>query len=441
MKILKITTALLALSAVSAHAGGVSGGNADSDWTIYGWQNYSYEFVDTGDRDYQRINGNAANIGFSASIDTGFAGLSTTLQCEQFTFTNRLNGYPGNGWCNRNSKLGLKGAFGEIMVGQWLLPANEMVAQWVDPFYDAGADSHTSIMGNVGSSGWFFNGGFESSGAGTAGRQEAFGGSQAFNRRQNDLVQYFSPNINGFTFRIATTNGNEESQGDEVPVTDANGEEHKLDPRIWSTGIAYDTTLSSGDNVWGAVTYELHDEWAAVSADCSDSKDEVYRIAGRYIHNMDGGRFIKLAAMYEMLEYDWDDCAGGVQYSGTNGGGGHLSPNADGDVDLERDSWMVSGVFGFGNGFDVRGSYMDADEVESFGSDVDNSDATAFNLGLFYTMPAGTELRLTYSEINNKEQANYDFGINPVSFDGSGNGFYTMGRDLEMFALGLVQWF
>ena len=161
----------------------MGGGNADSNWTIYGWQNYSYESVDTGDREYHRINGNAANIGFSANIDTGFAGLQATFQCEQFTFTNRLNGYPGNGWCNRNSKLGLKGAFGKIMVGHWLLPANEMVAQWVDPFYDAGADSHTSIMGNVGNLGWLFNGGFESSDAGTVGRQEAFGGSQAFKRR------------------------------------------------------------------------------------------------------------------------------------------------------------------------------------------------------------------------------------------------------------------
>ena len=39
---------------------------------------------------------------------------------------------------------------GEIMFATWLLPYNEGVAQWVDPFYDAGADSHTSIMGSVG---------------------------------------------------------------------------------------------------------------------------------------------------------------------------------------------------------------------------------------------------------------------------------------------------
>ena len=46
---------------------------------------------------------------------------------------------------------------GEIMFATWLLPYNEGVAQWVDPFYDAGADSHTSIMGSVGANTIFYN--------------------------------------------------------------------------------------------------------------------------------------------------------------------------------------------------------------------------------------------------------------------------------------------
>ena len=422
MKILKLTTALLALSAISAHAGGVGGGNADSNWTIYGWQNYSIETVDNGARDTSRISGNAANIGFAATIDTGFAGLQATLQCEQFTFHNSLNGYPGNGWCNRNSKLGLKGSFGEIMVGQWLLPANEMVAQWVDPFYDAGADSHTSIMGNLGyGEGFFYNGGFQFNTL-----VPAFGGSQAFNRRQEEIIQYFSPNINGFNFRVATTNAHPTTPGDEVEVTSASGIV-ELDPRIWSTGVAYDTSLASGDSVWVALTYEKHEEWAAATHACSDSDDETIRIAGSYIHNMDGGRFIKLAAMYEMLEYEWDDCATTTGGMLTNLGDG------SGNIDSERDAWMVSGVFNFGNGFDVRGSYMNADEIENFGSDLNDSDAEAFNLGVYYTMPAGTELRLTYSEVNNEDAAQYDFGINT-----SGN---AVGEDAELWAIGLVQWF
>ena len=43
------TIFIFALILIShAHAGGVTGGNANSDWQIYGWQNWSYEFVEVG---------------------------------------------------------------------------------------------------------------------------------------------------------------------------------------------------------------------------------------------------------------------------------------------------------------------------------------------------------------------------------------------------------
>ena len=40
--------ALSLVAASAAHAGGVAGGNANSNWTIYGWQNWSLESVDNG---------------------------------------------------------------------------------------------------------------------------------------------------------------------------------------------------------------------------------------------------------------------------------------------------------------------------------------------------------------------------------------------------------
>lgn len=419
MKILKLTTALLALSAVSAHAGGVGGGNADSNWTIYGWQNWSYEFVDNDERKTQRINNNAANIGFSASLDTGASlgneDVKVNFQCEQFTFHNRFNG--ASDFCNRNSKISLSGSFGEVMFGQWLLPYNEMVAQWVDPFYDAGADSHTSIMGNIGYSGAnFYNG-------------SGFGDNNSFNRRQEEIVQYFSPNFNGLSFRLATTNHHRGAEGagnggSDVDVISSTGESN-LDPRIWSMGAAYEQSLASGDSVWFAVTHERHDEWSAVDNECSDSDDQGYRIAGRYIHNIHNGGFVRVSAMWERLEYDLSDCNVLSDFDDT------------GSYEIERDAWMLSGVVNFGNGFDVRASYMNADELEIdsdlYNGDFDNSDADAFNLGVFYTLPAGTEFRATYSEVNNSQNSNYDVGIN-------GTGVAT-GDDVSIWAVGIVQWF
>ena len=48
-------------------------------------------------------------------------------------------------------------------------------------------------------------------------------------------------------------------------------------------------------------------------------------------------------------------------------------------------------------------------------------------------MPAGTELRLTYSDVSNDSGATYDYGI-------GGAGVVT-GGDVSHVGLGIVQWF
>jgi hypothetical protein len=48
-------------------------------------------------------------------------------------------------------------------------------------------------------------------------------------------------------------------------------------------------------------------------------------------------------------------------------------------------------------------------------------------------MPAGTELRLTYSEVDNEDNANYAFAISGV---GAGTG-----NKAKMYGIGMVQWF
>ena len=86
--------------------------------------------------------------------------------------------------------------------------------------------------------------------------------------------------------------------------------------------------------------------------------------------------------MWETLEYDWEGCV-----SAPSAMSAVMTGN---DVDVERDAFMVSAKQTFGNGFDMRFSYMDADELEVSGSDLNDSDAKAYNIGMFYTMPAGT---------------------------------------------------
>ena len=270
-------------------------------WNIYGWQNHSWEFVDENfgaDRSYDRIQSNAGNIGFAASVPTGMNDISVNVRCEQFTYFNHFAG--GTGWCNRNSKIGLSHPqMGEIMFATWLLPYNEGVAQWVDPFYDAGADSHTSIMGSVGAHTIFYNTGDFDFQASASGPTTGFSGAEfnyagagydtGFNRRQENIIQYWSPNWNGFVFRFAWTAGNRDDTGN-------------LDPVIRSSSLAY-----TNGPFWGAVTWQDHEDWTAVSVGQMDSSDaESIRVAGRYIMDMGDGVSVQISAMWEDLEYEFN---------------------------------------------------------------------------------------------------------------------------------------
>ena len=265
-------------------------------WNIYGWQNHSWEFVDIdGGASFDRIQSNAGNIGFAASVPTGMNDISVNVRCEQFTYFNHFAG--GTGWCNRNSKIGLSHPqMGEIMFATWLLPYNEGVAQWVDPFYDAGADSHTSIMGSVGATTIFYNTGDFNAQGDVIGNFE-FQYSDAnydmgFNRRQENIIQYWSPNWNGFVFRFAWTAG----------IRDESGPDGNLDPVIRSSSLAY-----TNGPFWGAVTWQDHEDWTAASVGQMHSSDaESVRVAARYIMDMGDGMSVQISAMWEDLEYEFN---------------------------------------------------------------------------------------------------------------------------------------
>ena len=57
-----------------------------------------------------------------------------------------------------------------------------------------------------------------------------------------------------------------------------------------------------------AVTWQDHEDWTAISVGEMGSSDaESIRVAGRYIHDMGDGVSIQVSAMWEDLEYEFND--------------------------------------------------------------------------------------------------------------------------------------
>ncbi|MCY3852660.1 MAG: hypothetical protein OXG03_03665, partial [Gammaproteobacteria bacterium] len=66
--------------------------------------------------------------------------------------------------------------------------------------------------------------------------------------------------------------------------------------------------------------------------------------------------------------------------------------------------------------------------------DWEETAADAWTVGMFYTMPGGTGLRLTYSEVNSDDNVGYGQSI-------PGTGVGKPGNEIEMFAVGTVHRF
>ena len=388
------------------------------------------------------MEGEAANLGFAASIDTGVSVAGTPVkanfQCEQFTFFNRNTEFNYNNWCSRNSKLGLSGPWGEVMFSGWLTPYNEITAQWIDPFYDAGSHTHSTLLGNVGWGVNYGNPGFDALyGAFNYGNGV---GGQGFMRRKSNLYQWFSPNWGGLNIRVGWSNNNQFAHEE----TGA----HDLDPSILSIGIAYTTTINETDELWLGFGYQEHDEFAAVSLACADSNDETMRIAARYIHDWGNGHSTRVSWAYEEMEYDWEGCAGSMDENGNRLAGAgpfNFDMTAGNIVDFEREAWLISGKHDFPGPLDFRFMYMEADDFDCgagmttattncAGINEKSSGAEAFSVGLYYTLPAGTELRMVYGEVDNDANSANGFGISSAGGVGPGG-------EEESFQFGVVQWF
>ena len=158
--------------------------------------------------DYDHLQNPGSAIGFRGEEKLG-SGLSAWFQCESSA---DFRGVNGDGFCTRNSALGLKGGFGNVFMGNWDTPFKRV--QEATGSGDTGVFGSAFVLMN--------NSTTVNSGAASQG---------VFKRRQRNSVNYDSPNFGGFQVMGAFTTLNTQSS----TLATATGNK----PRVWSLGGKY----------------------------------------------------------------------------------------------------------------------------------------------------------------------------------------------------------
>jgi predicted porin len=162
--------------------------------------------VDPANVDHLQTPG--SEIGFKGEEKLG-GGMSAWFQC---TTTADPRGVSQNGFCSRNSAVGLKGGFGNFFVGNWDTPFKR------------------SRVGNVGGHDTgIFGTAFLMYGNSTTVTDGA--NTSVFARRQQNSINYDSPSFGGFQFMGAFSSTNSSTA---TTTTSAGAK-----PRIWSLAGVY----------------------------------------------------------------------------------------------------------------------------------------------------------------------------------------------------------
>jgi predicted porin len=354
-----------------------------------------------------RVSSNSSNIGFRGTEDLG-NGLKAIFQCESSARVD--NG--GDGFCTRNTHVGLSGNWGTIFYGQWDTPF-KVLGTRVDAFYATGIGDGEAFYGTPG----FGIANATSSGTpGLFGTATALGENRnaSFERRQGDSVQYWSPDWAGFSFRAgysANEGKSSDPPGSAPGVTQTGTVE--VDPYTWSVSATYNPgplLLAAG--------YERHNDWfglrsmtlnsAVVGATNDSSKDDGIRLTAGY-------RFgnTTLNVLWERLKYEND---------------GGAATNVE---KYERDLWYVSLLHKFG-AWTLRAFYAHADEgdcdlVGGGDCNADETGADGWAIGASYSLSKRTDLYGYFVRIDNDDLQSYTFGVNGLRPGAAGVGFENNG--------------
>jgi predicted porin len=304
-------------------------------------------------------------IGFRGEEKLG-GGLSAWFQCET---TADWRGQSTEGWCSRNSALGLKGGFGNLFLGVWDTPFKRVG--------DAVGANDTGIFGSA----QILAGQSTTTNAGAAS-----GGT--FRRRQRDSVNYDTPNFGGFQLSGAFTTLNPQTS----TVNSSTGSK----PRVWSLSAKY---ANGPINVYGA--YETHKD---VTGATGAGDDKGWLVGGSFTF----ANQLKVGGLFTQQKFE-RQVAGPLRLVEGKVNAYHLG------ID-----WMISGPHG------VRAAWSHAGNVKGTGfpgfaaagtsggppyrpafNAAGGTSADLYQIRYVHRLSKRTELTAGYVKIKNKRNAAY----------------------------------
>ena len=318
-----------------------------------------------------------SEVGFKGEEKLG-GGLSAWFQCSS---TADPRGQGQNGWCSRNSALGLKGGFGNVFIGNWDTPFKRTMAPATVGSNDTG------IWG----SSFLLTGQSTTTAVGAA--------RTTFRRRQNNSINYDSPNFGGFQVMASFTS----SQPSTATLSAATNNK----PRVLSLGGQY-----SAGPIYVSAGYEQHREFGGAGGPDS-SKDNGWFLGAAYTWGP-----VRFGGLYTRQSFD-TALAGGAS------------------TDLKVSAWHLGVDWRIVGPHGLRAAFTQARDVSGgpAGTAIagaaasgpgyrpasgGNTGADLWQVRYVYTFSKRTEFNIGYVKLSNESGAAYRLGgLNAAIVPGS----------------------
>jgi predicted porin len=302
-----------------------------------------------------------SEIGIKGEEKLG-GGLSAWFQCAS---TADLRGESQNGWCSRNSALGLKGGFGSVYVGNWDTPFKRTMGATMVSGNDLGISAPTFLL----------------TGDSTT---DAVGANRAnFRKRQNNSINYDSPEFGGFQV-MGTFSSSQASTGTLNSATNSK-------PRLWSLGAQY-----TAGPLYVSGAFEEHRDYAGPTGP-NNSRDRGGQLGAAYTVGP-----VQFGGLYTRQKFDVV--------------GGHVTAKAW-HVGVD---WKIAGPHGLrahytqaGNMSGVAGAVVGTPSGPGYrpapAPGIDTG-SKLYHIRYVYNFSKRTELDVGYVRLHNDSGAAYNLG-------------------------------